>query len=40
MGTREQQFDSWMQIALIEARSAGERGEIPIGAVVIDPDDQ
>jgi tRNA(adenine34) deaminase len=43
MGAREQvmagrngNFDSWMQQALIEARVAGEHGDIPIGAVVVD----
>ena len=34
-GGREN-FDSWMQQALIEARAAGERGDIPIGALVVD----
>lgn len=27
-----------MEIALIEARAAGERGEVPVGAVVVAPD--
>lgn len=31
-------FDAWMQVALVEARAAGKRGEIPIGAVVVDAD--
>ena len=34
---RSEDFESWMQQALIEARAAGKRGEIPIGAVVVDP---
>lgn len=37
MGAREESFESWMHIALLEARAAGDRGEIPIGAVVVDP---
>lgn len=43
MGAREQvtpetagTFDVWMQQALIEARRAGEHGDIPIGAIVVD----
>lgn len=36
MVPRHEDFDAWMQEALIEARAAGERGEIPIGAVVVD----
>jgi tRNA(adenine34) deaminase len=36
MAGRNQNFDSWMQQALIEARAAGDRGDIPIGAVVVD----
>lgn len=43
MGAREQvtpetagTFDAWMQQALIEARRAGEHGDIPIGAIVVD----
>lgn len=36
MAGRSEDFDSWMQQALIEARAAGERGDIPIGAVVVD----
>ena len=30
-------FRSFMGLALIEARAAGERGEVPVGAVVVDP---
>lgn len=36
MAGRNKDFDSWMQRALIEARAAGEQGDIPIGAVVVD----
>lgn len=36
MTRREADFRTWMHAALIEARAAGERGEIPIGAVVVD----
>lgn len=36
MAGRDENFDSWMQQALIEARLAGQRGDIPIGAVVVD----
>lgn len=36
MAGRNENFDSWMQQALIEARAAGERGDIPIGAVLVD----
>jgi tRNA(adenine34) deaminase len=36
MAGRRENFDSWMQQALIEARAAGERGDIPIGALVVD----
>lgn len=36
MAGRNENFDSWMQQALIEARAAGESGDIPIGAVVVD----
>lgn len=30
-------FRSWMNQALIEARAAGERGEVPVGAVIVSP---
>ncbi len=30
-------FRSYMDIALIEARAAGDRGEVPVGAVLVDP---
>ena len=30
-------FNSYMQVALSEARAAGKRGEVPVGAVVVDP---
>lgn len=30
-------FRSYMQIALTEARAAAARGEVPVGAVVVDP---
>jgi tRNA(Arg) A34 adenosine deaminase TadA len=32
------EFTSHMQIALAEARRAGARGEVPVGAVILDPD--
>jgi tRNA(adenine34) deaminase len=28
---------SWIGLALLEARAAGEAGEVPVGAVVVDP---
>lgn len=31
-------FRSFMDIALVEARAAGARGEVPVGAVVVAPD--
>ena len=31
------QFNSYMQAALAEARAAAKRGEVPVGAVVVDP---
>lgn len=31
------QLNAHMQIALAEARAAAERGEVPVGAVVVDP---
>lgn len=31
------QFNTYMQAALCEARAAGKRGEVPVGAVVVDP---
>lgn len=40
MTARHERFSRWMDIALIEARAAGERGEIPIGAVVVDDQGQ
>lgn len=30
-------FRSFMKEALAEAEAAGERGEVPVGAVVVDP---
>lgn len=33
-------FKSHMQIALDEARKAAERGEVPVGAVIVDPHGQ
>jgi tRNA(adenine34) deaminase len=36
MTSREADFQAWMHQAMIEARAAGERGEIPIGALVVD----
>ncbi len=30
-------FRSWMNQALDEARAAGERGEVPVGAVIVSP---
>lgn len=38
MTGRDAHFDAWMHRALIEARAAGESGEIPIGALVVDAD--
>lgn len=32
------QFTSYMDIALAEARAAAERGEVPVGAVIVSPD--
>lgn len=31
-------FTSYMDVALEEARAAGERGEVPVGAVIVGPD--
>ena len=31
-------FRSFMDLALAEARAAGDRGEVPVGAVVVGPD--
>ncbi len=31
-------FESWMHLALEEARAAGDRNEVPVGAVLIGPD--
>lgn len=31
-------FTSYMDTALLEARAAAERGEVPVGAVIVDPD--
>ncbi len=33
-------FTSYMDAALDEARAAAERGEVPVGAVLVDPDGQ
>ncbi|NRB01782.1 MAG: nucleoside deaminase [Rhodobacteraceae bacterium] len=33
-------FRSFMEDALAEARAAGDRGEVPVGAVVVDPNGQ
>jgi tRNA(Arg) A34 adenosine deaminase TadA len=33
-------FRSHMDLALAEARAAAQRGEVPVGAVVVDPDGQ
>jgi cytidine deaminase len=30
-------FAPWMDVALAEARAAGERGETPVGAALVDP---
>ena len=38
LSTRNALFDNWMHLALVEARAAGQRGEIPIGALVADED--
>lgn len=36
-GTPEQaQFAEWMRLALVEAQSAGQAGDIPVGAIVVD----
>ncbi|MBP3037643.1 tRNA adenosine(34) deaminase TadA [Arthrobacter sp. zg-ZUI100] len=32
------QHEAWMDLALAEARSALDTGDVPIGAVVVDPD--
>jgi tRNA(adenine34) deaminase len=40
MSERLARYAQWMDVALIEARAAGERGDIPIGAVVVDGDAQ
>ncbi|MEO0990650.1 MAG: nucleoside deaminase, partial [Pseudomonadota bacterium] len=31
-------FTSHMNQALVEARAAGQRGEVPVGAVLVDPE--
>lgn len=31
-------FTSYMTLALVEARAAADRGEVPVGAVLVDPD--
>ncbi len=31
-------FDSHMDLAMVEARAAAERGEVPVGAVIVGPD--
>lgn len=36
MGEREELFATWMHLALLEANAAGARGEIPIGAILVD----
>lgn len=33
-----EQLDAWMELALAEARQAIEHGDVPIGAVLVDPD--
>lgn len=38
MSNRDELFDDWMRLALREASVAGQRGEIPIGALVADAD--
>ena len=37
MGLNRMVFKSFMDQALAEARAAAERGEVPVGAVVVDP---
>ena len=37
MGLNPMVFKSFMDQALAEARAAAERGEVPVGAVVVDP---
>lgn len=32
------QFNTHMQAALVEARAAAKRGEVPVGAVIVNPD--
>lgn len=32
------QFNTHMEMALSEARAAAKRGEVPVGAVIVDPD--
>ncbi|MFK7879014.1 nucleoside deaminase [Roseobacter sp.] len=34
------EFNSYMQMALTEARAAAKRGEVPVGAVIVDPQGQ
>ncbi len=36
--SKPMQFNTHMQAALSEARAAAKRGEVPVGAVVVDPD--
>lgn len=31
-------YDEWMQLALGQARTAGEHGDVPVGAVLLNPD--
>jgi len=33
-----EQLEAWMELALTEARRAVEHGDVPIGAVLVDPD--
>lgn len=33
-------FEAWMRLALAEARRAGDDGDVPVGAVVVDADGQ
>ena len=37
MGLNRMVFKSFMDQALAEARAAAERGEVPVGAVIVDP---
>jgi tRNA(adenine34) deaminase len=31
------EYEAWMGLALVEAREAADAGEVPVGAVVVDP---